>query len=121
MTRKHKPRLISVDHTGTYLADLRRERAKPVPTPSEPSAPAAWEAKAEPTAPTPQPQPGRGRHVRVVVPNEDGSVVLPPDEARAVKGMFDEALKMTGDLEVKKRLRSAQAQMSQRTTRRHGF
>lgn len=120
MTRRHKPTMIHAARADTQRADSYREQARPVPTPSEPPAPAAWEATREPT-PTPQPKPGRGRNVRVVVPNEDGSVVLPPDEARAVKGMFDEALRLSGDPEVKKRLRTAQAQMSQRTTRRHGF
>lgn len=109
MTRRHKPTMISVDHTGTYLADLNRERAKPVPTPVE-RAP-------EPTpAPAAQPKPGRGKAIKVVqTPIPAGTVVMHPDEAKALRNMFALARETTTDKATKARLARAEDQVVKAT------
>lgn len=107
MTRRHKPTMIRASRVDTQRADSHREEVRPVPTPREPSVPAAWEATSEPTA------------AKVPAHGKPPKGLRPP--ARVTKpaalSMFDEALRRTPDPEVKRRLRTAQGEMRAQISR----
>lgn len=87
--RRQPPTYIDVTRAETANADYRREWAAGASRPSAPSEPSAWEAQPEP-GPAPQPKPSAPKRLVIRSNGPDGSVVLPPDEARAVKAVLRE-------------------------------
>lgn len=80
--RRQPPTFIDVSRADTEALDRRRERARDRAAVARPD-PSVWEAKPEPD-PVPQPKAGRGSRI-VVATQPIGSVVLAPEEAKAVK------------------------------------
>lgn len=107
MTRRYAPRIIPASHSGTQAAEQRREAENPAPPRPLRSEPSAWEAKPEPEA---VPVPRHGRPPRGLQPPA-------PTRKSPALGMFDEALRRTSDPQVKRRLRSAQREMSAQIAR----
>lgn len=106
MTRRYKPTTIHAGHEATQRAEFWREQERPAPAPEVTSAPAAWSAEPEPE---PAKLPPHGKPPKGLQP--------PRGENSAALAMFDEALRRTSDSQVKRRLRSAQREMSAQMAR----
>lgn len=104
MTRKYPTTMINVTREGTEWADYRRERAKPAQDTPKP-APMSEPAPAPEVLP--QPKPGRGRALKIVSPIRPGTVVMEPEQARALRNMFKLAAETTSDRDTQARLRRA--------------